>query len=189
VIFDSPLQDSDTVIVNHSYRNIQVYKDNESEWFKELQRYSYDPTKSTNVKGLIANHRVQMPCIILELAPGTELVPYRLGSIDSIIRQDVILHILTEKYVDRAYLVDILLLQKDKVIKLYDIKKVVENSVYPINYNGSKNSALLNYQEIIEDSNYFLRNCFFKQMNLVDLDYLTGSILRASIRLQLEIYP
>jgi hypothetical protein len=189
VVFNNPLSSSDNVTMNYSYRNVQVYKDNESDWFKELQQNSYDPTKFSSISGLINTHRIQMPCIIIELVPGTELVPYRIGSIDHIIRQDLVLHILTEKYVDRAYLVDILLLQKDKVIKLYDIKKIVENSVYPINYNGSKNANLLNYAEISSDSTYFLRRCYFKDINLVDLDYLTGSILRASIRLQTEIYP
>lgn len=189
VIFDEPLETADTVTMNYSYRTVQVHKDSESDWFKEIQKYSYDPTKFTNVSDIISTHRVQMPCIIVELVAGTELIPYRLGTTENIIRQDVILHILAEKYIDRAYILDILLLQKDKVIKLYNIHKIVENSVYPINYNGSKNTSYLNYSEISQNSTYFLRRCHFKDMSLIDLDYLTGSILRASIRTQLEIYP
>ena len=189
VVFSNALSSSDTVKMNYSYRNVQVYKGNESDWFKELQYNSYDPSKFTNVKNIINTHRVQMPCILIELAPGTDLIPYRIGTTENIIRQDVILHILAEKYVDRAYLLDILLLQKDKAIRLYNIHKIVENSVYPINYDGSRNSSYLNYAQISQNNTYFLRTCFFRDMNVIDLDYLTGSISRASIRLQLEIYP
>ena len=35
VVFSNPLSSSDTVKMNYSYRNVQVYKGNESDWFKD----------------------------------------------------------------------------------------------------------------------------------------------------------
>lgn len=189
VIFAASLQSTDVVTIEYSFRNVQIYKSNESFWIREIQAASYDPTQFSNINTILSSYKAQMPLILIELIPGTELIPYEIGSPFNIIRQDLMLHILTEKYIDRSFIVDILLNQKDRCISLYDIQSIVADNKYPLKYDGSRNSNFANYRQIIDNNQYFLRNCYFKKMNLIDLDFLTNTIFRASIRIQLEIYP
>ena len=124
VTFDNIIGSNSTVSLNYSYRYVQVYKANESPWWKQIAEQSYDPSnfKSNGDYNITSNHRVQLPCIMIELAPRTILTPYELGTTTNIITQDIMLHIFTESPVQRDNLMSILLLQKDKTLHLYDVK-------------------------------------------------------------------
>jgi len=189
VTFNKPIPNSSNVELNFSFRNIQIYKSNEAMWFKEIQKYSYDPKKINNIQDLTSVNRVQMPSIILELLPRAVLKPYEIGSTSSIIYQDLMLNILTESYSERSMITDILLQQKDRPIMLYDINKVVNSGVYPINYDGSKNINGKIYPEIINNSEYQLRVVYVKNADIIDFVNYGQKIFFASIRYTFEILP
>jgi hypothetical protein len=189
VTFNKALTANTKVEAEYSFRNIQVYKSNESDWFKELQENSYDPSKYSNIKTITANHRVQMPCIILELLPRTVLSPYELGSRRNIILQDLMFHVLAENYSDRMIIIDILLNQKDKTLLLYDINKVVSDNAYSLDYRGSKNPNGKGYEEILSDSDYTLNTAHIKNMDMMDLETYGPNIFKGSLRASFLIFP
>lgn len=189
VVFGSGVSSTANIQIEHSYRNVQVYKSNESAWFKELQQYSYDPTKFNNIKQITSNHRVQMPAIVLEFLPGMDMKPYEIGSTRNIVYQDIMLHILTETYSDRAIILDILIPQKDRPIYLYDINKVVKDQVYPLNYDGSINPNGLSYTDLVQNSEYKLTVVYIKKADLIDLHNYGQNTFVGSLRYKLEIFP
>jgi hypothetical protein len=186
VTFSSGLPTSTNVQMDFSYRNIQVYKANEnlSEW-KTLQEFTY---KRADVdKSITANHRIQPPCIIVEPINSANFKPYQLGSLTYRANQDVLLHIFTENYADRNNIVDIIRLQKEKNLKLYDINSVIKNKVYYLNKDGSLNTDRMNYDQLFSDDSYFWRMCFISDTSIIDYESLNYNIFYSTIRLSLEI--
>lgn len=188
VIFNQSLQSTDIVELSYSFKNVQIYKSNECSWFHELQQYSYDPTKYTHASDLLSNQRVQMPCIILEFLPRTILKPYEIGSNKNIIYQDIMMHILTENYIERSTIIDILLNQKDRPLKLYDLNKVVKNKKYIFNYDGTLNTDRLNYKQCVENPEFFLDMVYIRNIDLIDF-YSFNKIHICNMRLGIEIIP
>jgi hypothetical protein len=190
VIFSSSQSSNSSIRLNYSYRYVQVYKSNESVWWKEIQKLAYNTHKAADGdKKLFADHKVQMPAIIIETIPRMSQTPYQLGSVKNIITQDVLLHIFAESPTERANLVDVLILQKDKDSFLYDINKLVKNNKQPLNFDGSKNQSGFNYGQILSNAQY-LKNAFYiENAVLSEYNQISSSLYNAVIRWTLKIYP
>lgn len=191
VIFNKPIGLLSNVKASYSYRYVQVYKANESFWFKELQQYSYDPSKINRAPGqiIMANHRVQLPCIIIETIPRTFQEPYQLGDVSNIISQDLLLHIYTENPVQRNSIVDILLLQKDRQSFLYNLDNILRDKVYPLDYRGSINQNGLNYDQILSNSIYRKNVYYISLANTSELTTISSNLYLGIVRWTLKIYP
>jgi hypothetical protein len=186
VIFNSGLPANTDIQMNFSYRSIQVYKaqENLSEW-KRLQEMTFkraDIDKDTS-----SNHRIQLPCIIIEPINVANFYPYELGSLTYNVKQDILLHVFTENYVDRNNIMDILRLQQEKVLKLYDINKVVSNQVYSLNKDGSLNSNRKNYDQLFDDDQYFWRISHINKIDIIDNQSFNYNLFYSTIRLGMEI--
>lgn len=190
VVFSSSQPSNSNIKLNYSYRYVQVYKSNESVWWKEIQKLAYNTHKAADGdKKLFSDHKIQMPSIIIETIPRMSQTPYQLGSVQNIITQDVLLHIFTENPAERAKLVDVLVLQKDKDSFLYDINKLVKNNKQPLNFDGSKNATGLNYGQILSNSEY-LKNAFYiENAVLSEYNQISSSLYNGVVRWTLKIYP
>lgn len=192
IVFNNNVSSTSNIKLEYSYRYIQTYKANESVWWKEVQTETYNPSayKPSGDYSITANHRVQLPAIIIETIPRTELIPYELGSATNIVIQDLFLHVFTENPVHRNTIMDILLNQKDKVIILYDIDKVVKNQVYPLNKYGNVNASGLNYPSLSSNhSNYRKSWCTIKDSNIGELNTLRSKLYNGIVRWSIEIFP
>ena len=143
VVFDSAIPTSSTVQIEHSYRNVQVYIADQAPWWDELQYNSmrvddttFDQIGSGNWN-ILANHRVQMPAVGIEAVPKRTFQPYELGAKSNFVTQDVLFHILAESRWWRNQLVDIISIQKDKTLMLYDSDKIADYNAFPLDYRGS----------------------------------------------------
>jgi len=187
VIFNNPISTTADVQMNYSFKSIQTYKSNDSfsDW-KYLQEYTF---KTGDVdKNIPANHRIQLPTIIVEPISKSDFKGYELGSTKYWANQSVLLHVFAENYVEKNNIVDIIRLQKDKNIRLYDLSKVVKNKIYSLNPNGSKNLSGQNYDQLVsDDSEYLWRNGYINNVSVMDMDVLNLSIYYSTIRLDLEI--
>jgi hypothetical protein len=191
VVFHNPQHKNSQIFVNYSYRYIQIYKSTESIWWKELQQLSYDPnfTNNNKLNLITANHRVQMPCIIVELIGRTVQIPYELGNVKNVIGQDILLHIFTENPTQRNNIIDILLLQKDRQTYLYDINKITENNTNLLDHLGQKNPNGLNYGQILT-SPLYQRNAFYiEDATVSELNTISSSVYNGVIRWSLKIFP
>lgn len=185
VVFNKGLPLNSSVQINYSYKAIQTYKasDTTSNW-KELQRYTY--LSNENNKELTSNHRIQMPAIIVEIIPGNNYKPYELGSRTFLASQDIMLHIFTENPIEKQNIVDIIKLQKDRTLVLYDLKKVVKNQVYELNANGSINHNGLNYKNIIDNSAYFWKYSSVEEVKSIDNETVQNNLFYNTTRITVK---
>lgn len=191
IVFSSPKPVSSNIALNYSYRNIQVYKANESSWWTELQRYHYDSSTMDKATGQIniGPHKIQLPCIIIETTSRTIQEPYELGNVKNLITQDLLLHIYTENLIQRNNIMDILILQKDNQSYLYDLNKVIKDQKWPINYNGSLNNNGLTYDQMLNNSNYRANTYYISNSVIGDMGSISSLLHFGVIRWSLKIYP
>jgi hypothetical protein len=90
----------------------------------------------------------------------------------------------------RNDLIDILMLQKDKVFYMYDINKVVQDNAYPLTYKGEKNpNSILNYEQIVANSTYQEYYTYVKDAYLSELNSISATLYNAVVRWSVEMYP
>lgn len=191
IIFASGQNPNVNMHINYSYRYVQVYKASEAVWWKELQKLSYDPNfTNTNKSALItANHRIQMPAIVIETISRNSQIPYELGNVRNILSQDILLHVFTENIVQRNAIIDILLLQKDKETYLYDINKLVANNKQPLDYLGRANPDGLNYNQAVNNSTYRSRVFYIDNAVSTEFNTISSAIYNGIVRWTVKILP
>lgn len=191
ITFDTPKTATTDIKLNYSYRYVQIYKANESIWWKELQDMSYNPAKFNTSPdfSILANNRIQLPAIIIETIPRTYQTPYQLGTTENIITQDILLHIFTENPTQRNNIISILMLQKDKEAYLYNLNKVIKNQVFGLNYKGEKNNNGLNYNQLINSSTYRSKVFYIDDAVISELNQVSTAVFNGVIRWSLKIFP
>ncbi len=192
VVFDKAISKSAKVKVNHAYRWCQIYKSSTDPHWKELQELTYKPSPSLNQAksgdySVSSNHRIQMPAIIIEPIARSFSKPFQLGSHAFMVSQDILLHVFAENGAHKNRIVDILRLQKENTINMYDINKVVDSGVYPLDYRGSINPSGSSYHELSSgNSPYFWKNFYIKELDILDMESRNKNIYWCTIRLTTE---
>jgi len=189
IVFDKAIPKTSKVELNYSYRWCQVYKSSSDSSWKELQELTYSPNPALNQPNvgdysISSNHRIQMPCVIIEPSSRTSAAPYQLGNYTQYQSQDFLLHVFTENNVDKNRICDIIRMQKDQIINLYDINKVVNFGLQPLNYDGSVNPSGLPYTELL--SNYYWNQTMLKDFGFVDMESKNKNLYWCIIRLTSE---
>lgn len=191
IIFHAPISISSVVKISYSYRFIQVYRASDSPWFNIVQYSSYN-TSNEDIKqmdngewAIGANHRIQLPTIIIESLPRSRSMPYELGSGNLILEQDVGFYVLAENKNDRNKLLDIIRLQQDSVIYLFNTNKLSHDDKYPLNYHGDLKDNSLMYPDIVDQ--YKWRKCWIKNINLFEIDSPNPNFHKGMARATLEI--
>jgi hypothetical protein len=191
VSFNSAVSASSKVELSYSYRYVQIYKSNESSWWKELQDQTYNMANfkaNKDYSTITSNHIIQMPAIMIEPIARNIQTPIELGSSQNWITQDVLLHIFTENASQRSNLIDILLLQKDKTLNLYDINKVIKNNVFLLDYKGQINNSGLNYNQIVSSDTYFKHRATIKNSITSEINNFSSHLYNGIIRWSVEIF-
>jgi hypothetical protein len=191
VIFHQPVNITSIVKASYSYKFVQVYRASDSPWFNIIQYSSYN-TSNEDIKqmdngewAIGANHRIQLPTIIIESLPRSRSMPYELGSDNLILEQDIGFYVLAENKNDRNKLLDIIRLQQDSVIYLFNTNKLSQDDNYPLNYYGDIKDGALMYPNIVDQ--YKWRKCWIKNINLFEIDSPNPNFHRGMARATLEI--
>jgi hypothetical protein len=191
IIFNSPISLSSNVELEYSYRFVQVHRSSESPWFNLVQYSSFD-TQNADIKqsnsgdwSIGSHHRIQLPAIIIESVPRSRSRPYEIGNSLLWLEQDIVFYVLAENKNDRNKLLDIIRLQQDANIQLFDTNAVSQNDVFPLDYNGDIKNSPLMYTNLI--TQYPWRKCFIKNVNLIELDSKNTNFHQGAARATLEI--
>lgn len=191
VVFDTAKSKTSNVSVNHSYRFIQTYRSSDSPWFNTVQYPSLnnvdgDIKKLSNGEWSIAgNHRIQLPAIVIETVPRSRSKPYELGSTSLWLEQDIAFYVLAETKNDRNKILDILRLQQDLTIDLFDTNALAASDRFPIDHNGSKKIDGLMYPDIIE--HFYWKKCTIRDLRLFEMDSITPDFYRGMARATVEV--
>jgi len=190
LILNDKVSVTSKVEVDHSYRYVQIYRANNAPWFSTIQYM--DPSNKTMVDQLSSgdwkigqNHTIQLPAIVIESLPRSRSKPHEIGSSGLIIEQDFAFHIIANNKNDRNKLIDILRLQQDLVIWLYDVNKLSFDNKYPIEYDGSLKENPLMYPDII--SQYPWKKCWLRNINVFESESIDPNMHRATMRVTAEI--
>jgi len=189
IIFSKSLPITSNIQLEYSYRWCQVYKSSTTQW-QELQELSYKPNPQINYAqsgdyNIYSAHRIQMPAIVIEPVARSFSKPWQLGASDFAIDQDILLHVFTENKSDSNRIIDIIRLQKDKTILLYDTNKVAKSGVYPLNYNGSLNTNRMSYSGVLY--NYYWNKCYFKEISVLNMESANTNLFWCTLRITTEV--
>ncbi len=157
VVFNTALEEGDTVEMNYSYRTISVEIADNSPLWKEIQYGSLnveDSHKSDKDKGewtaIPALRRQQLPAVIIEAVPRGTNEGWQLGSQAMEVARDVLFHIVADNRGMRNKLCDTIALEENQTIWLFDSDELVSSNDWPIDYRGAKNPSGLTYPNLIE---------------------------------------
>jgi len=193
VVFDSAIDTSSTVTMDYAYRNVQAYIANDAPWWDELQYDSLrvdDPSyqvAGSGAWGILANHRVQMPAIVIETVARRRMTPYQMGDTSQFVKQDVVFHVVAENRWWRNQLVDILSFQKDSQIWLFNSNTVAESGVYPLDYRGMVVSSPKNYDDIVETPQYRYLLARLTDVVITEMDSYTQRLHEGTVRATFEV--
>lgn len=191
VVFDSAISINSTVQLNHSYRNVQTYIADQAPWWDEIQHDSFrvdDPTINNVGSGnwmVLANHRVQLPAVVIEAVPRRNFKPYEMGTVGNYVYQDVLFHIISESRWWRNQLIDVISLEKDRTIWLYDNNLVSNVSGYPLDYRGMRVTNPIMYSDLV-DSYRFKRARFYNAV-VTEMSSPNSRLYRGTVRATMEI--
>ena len=157
VIFNNARPTDSTVKAEHSYKYINVLYANNMPWYKELQTRTLQPTagfldSDNGAWNIPPENRAQLPLIAIEIVPNRTFKGYQLGG-GQFVYTDVLFHCIAEDEVTRNKLVDIISLQNDKTIHVFNSNKINTNQEFPLDYKGVPIPSALRYPDLIEKYN------------------------------------
>lgn len=188
VVFNTPIPITSTVKAEYSYKYINVSYANNLPWLGEVQYSSLDIGGNFNNlnKGeydLPAEARIQLPMIAIEVVPRRSMKGYQLGG-GQWVETDVLFHCLAEDEYTRNKLVDIVSLQNDKSIYMFDSNMLANSGAFPIDYMGFPVSGALRYPDLIDN---FTRNKVrFKNSSVQSMKLINSNFYAGIVRLTLE---
>ena len=161
-------------------------------YWKEIQQASLENKTgfSLSDKGefsISAEKRIQLPAVIIEAVARSNSKPLQLGDVSQIVEQDLLFHILCDNSKDKNNIIDILRLQKDRILYLYNTDNIVKSGVYPLNYDGSKNINGHNYDIIVNNPSYQWIKCRIKDINISDINFVNIRLYGAVVRITNEV--
>lgn len=188
VIFNNPIPTGSVVKVEYSYKYINIIYANNLPWIREIQYRTLDfPSSFNNTnKGefdVPAESRIQLPAIAIEMVPRRTLKGYQLGG-GQFVDTDVLFHCLAEDEFTRNKLVDIVSLQNDKTIRMFDSNSITNSGDFPLDYRGIPVSGALRYPELIEK--HYRGKVRFKNSIVQGMDLINSNLYAGIVRMTLE---
>ena len=191
VVFNSAIPENSNVQLNYSYRNVQTYIADQAPWWDEIQYGSLrvdDSTLYDSGSGnwqILANNRVQLPAVVIEATSRRQFRPYEMGTVGNFVYTDVLFHIISESRWWRNQLVDIISLEKDRSIWLYDNNLVASATGYPLDYRGMLLPDAPMYPKLVNA--YRFKMARFYGINVTEMQSPTARLHRGTVRATFEI--
>lgn len=192
IIFTNPIPLSSIVEMEYSYRWVQVYSYDNAQWWRQLQYQTDANSEHFNQlnKGdfsILSNNRVQLPAIIIETISRGLSKPWQLGDKSLIMKQELLLHIVSETMADRNKIIDILRLQQDKFIRMYDTNLVIKYDVQPFLIDGTLNPNRLKYNDLVKCGVYGWHTARVIDIFASDVQSFSPFFAESSVKITVEI--
>lgn len=185
VVFDSAIPTGSKVQAEYSYKWINVVYANNLPWIREIQYRTYDQNGEflENGKGRWeqpAEFRLQLPAVAVEVVPRRGMRGYQLGG-GQYINTDVLFHCLAEDELTRNKLVDIISLQNDKKIFMFDSNSIADSGDFPLDYRGYPAPSALRYPDLVnkhykDGGNLRLTNSSVQGMDVINSNFYAGIV-------------
>ena len=188
VIFDSGLPIDSKVQAEYSYKYINILYANSLPWIKLIQYRTLDLPDSFKNKingdfNIPPEDRVQLPAIAIEVVPRRTLKGYQLGG-GQYVETDILFHCLAEDEFTRNKLVDIISLQNEKTIRMFNSNMIGASGAFPLDNHGTPVSGALRYPDLIEK--YYRGAVRFKNSTVQGMDLINSNFYAGIVRMTAE---
>lgn len=176
-----------------SYRLVQINK-GDADWFKQFQYFSMRADNShflqmgSGAWDVDWRNRLQLPAVVVQLVPTKTSKPWQLGTLASWNYQRCNFYVMAEDDYWCKQLRDLLGSQHDRTIYMYDVNRVEDSGVYPLNAFGALNPSGLMYPDLVTESGlggYRYKMIRFTDVTLSDMKTphpnLHGAVVRTSL--------
>lgn len=193
ISFDSAISPNSTVTASYSYKLFNVEVANKSRIWKTIQTNSFkapDFNNSNFASGdynVPPEHRTQLPAIIVESVNRSINKPFRLGDNSLLSIQSILVHTISEHKPDCDKINDILNRQQGRYIDLYDLNKLVESGTYPLNFDGSVNTGMLQYDEILDNRDYIFISSRFNRVTVSEMKFYGIDLYGSTVQIDNEL--
>lgn len=194
VVFDNAISTTGLVTLEYSYRTVRLATAN-APWFQEVQYNSYRVddgqylVQGSGAWNVLAQNRVQLPALVVEVVPNVRMKPYELGTTNRIQQQDVLFHVIGETKWDRDQLHDIMVSQWEKSFFGIDKTALLAANRFPLDVNGTPVSGALMYPSIVAETGaYRWKMITVTNVRSEPQDYdppLWGATVRATCEMRL----
>jgi hypothetical protein len=184
VIFDNPIPTGSKVQAEYSYKYISVIYAASVPWLRELYINSMDLSNRDNVK-VPTEMQIQLPAIAIEIVPTRTLKGYQLGPSGQFVNTDVLFHCIAEDDMTRNKLIDIVSMQNDSTVKMFDSNKIADSGAFPLNSFGYTVSGAPRYPELVDD--YGCETFRMKDTTVQAVDMINSNLYAGVVRITTEL--
>jgi hypothetical protein len=183
VVFNSGISLTSTVKANYSYKYVSVQRADGKPWFERLiQQNDSDFSAKSGVYEILPENRIPVPTMGVELVKISPK-PFQLGGGQDI-RCQLLVHCISADKMEADALASIVIYQKDKTIRAFDLNKLNTNNAFPLDYRGVPNSGALTFPQLA--SSYAGRNIFIEKAE-TDSCYTVGDLNVHTVKLTTNI--
>lgn len=192
IIFDNAISATSTVMCEYSYKRIKFTNSDSIEG-----RQLHERTLTIDDQFMIGSgekvefdrNKLQLPVVAIETIPrkrfprGTQL-----GG-GHYLEQSLLFHIFAETPQERNKILDIIVNQHDSNIVVYDMNKLAEDNMFPINLDGNiVNQSTRNYNNLVgEGSQYGYRQGIFKNIESQEQNILSSNLFGGIAKVVIEV--
>ncbi len=130
-----------------------------------------------------------MPCIIIEVVPKGDTAGWELGGGAQIVSRDVLFHVLAEDRFTRNNLMDMINLQGNHSITLFDSNELSLAGAYALDFRGARTGSNM-YPDLIQTSSeggYRYQPCRMVNSTVLQSRQLHPRLYEATVRTTMEI--
>lgn len=184
VVFNNPIPTGSKVQAEYSYKYISTIYAASVPWLREFYVNSMDLSNRDKVN-VPTEMQIQLPAIAVEIVPSRTMKPYQLGPSGQFVRTDILFHCIAEDDITRNKLIDIVSMQNDSNVVLFDSNKISSSGTFPLNSFGYPVSGALRYPELIE--HYPCGSLVLRDVNVQAIDMVNSNLHAGVVRMTTEL--
>lgn len=184
VVFDTPIPTGSKVQAEFSYKYINVLYASSVPWIREFYFNTLDVSNRQTVS-IPPEMQIQLPAIAIEIVPKRTMKPYELGALGQFVYTDVLFHCIAEDDQTRNKLVDIVSMQNDSIIPMFDTNQISKNDAFPLNNFGYPVSGALRYPDLL--STYTGNSFVLRDINVQVIDMINSNLHAGVVRCTTEL--
>ena len=175
IVFNTPIPTNSVVKAEYSYKFITLVDADEVPFVRQLQNDSFRldsnffSSLASGDYAILPDTRLQLPLVALEVTSDVRYAPYQLGG-SQYTRTKVIAHVISDEPKIAKKIAMAISNQNEKAINTFDVNKITEGNLSPLNYKGSINDGALTHPDMVNQYEW-------KKLCITDMQSQEGSFL------------
>lgn len=198
IVFDTAISTSSEVTMEYSHKWVNVTKAEGVPWFREIQYgagrvdHSHFSQTGSGDWSQLGQTRLQMPIVAVEVVPRRTFKGYQLGG-GQWTYTDVLFHVISEDESDATKLMDVISLQNDSIIWLFDTNHIARSGIFPLDYRGMINDNALEsgrYPDLVSptgDGGHRWKRLRFSECVAQDIVQINPKLYIGAVRANTEV--